>query len=142
MRVEYYSDKIVTYLINRKLNVNIDNIRNLLIDVLNNLIHNYNIDINNNYNINIYINNLYGIIVELINRESTDDVNNIELSILNDKLFLYEIDDPLNYIEDEIYYYKNKYYLNAKNMDIDLLENSKLVYDDKVYKILGRGIKI
>ena len=31
---------------------------------------------------------------------------------------------------------------NAKREDINLIENSNLVYGDIVYKIIGRGIKI
>ena len=33
-------------------------------------------------------------------------------------------------------------YTNAKREDINLIENSNLVYGDIVYKIIGRGIKI
>ena len=144
MKIEYYSDKIVTYLINRHVKLEVEDIKQLLYDVLNNLIENYNIDIRNNYDINIYINDLYGIVVELvkINSDSHDDFNSIGLNIVDEKLFLYEIDDPLDYIDNEIYYYDDKFYLNIKNIDINLFENVKIIYDDYVYKVLGRGVKI
>ncbi len=144
MKIEYYSDKIVTYLINRHVKLEVEDIKQLLYDVLNNLIENYNIDIRNNYDINIYINDLYGIVVELvkINSDSHDDFNSIGLNIVDEKLFLYEIDDPLDYIGNEIYYYDDKFYLNIKNIDINLFENVKIIYDDYVYKVLGRGVKI
>lgn len=144
MKVEYYIDKIVIYVIDRKVSDDIDNIKDLLFDVFNNLVDNYDIDIKNNYNINIYINNAYGVIVEMIKLEE-DNINNINslgLNILFDKLFLYEMDDPLDYIGGEIYYYDNKYYLNTTKVDAKLIENSKLIYDNLVYKVLGRGVKI
>lgn len=144
MKIEYYIDKIVIYVIDRKISDDIDDIRNLLYDVFNNLVDNYDIDIKNNYNVNIYINNSYGVVVEMIKLEDDefDIVNSIGLNILFDKLFLYEMDDPLDYIGNEIYYYDNKYYLNASKVDAKLIENSKLIYDNFVYKVLGRGVKI
>lgn len=144
MKIEYYIDKIVIYVIDRKVSDDIDDIRNLLYDVFNNLVDNYGIDIRNNYNINIYINNSYGVVVEMIKLEEDNitNVNNIGLNILFDKLFLYEMDDPLDYIGNEIYYYDNKYYLNASKVDAKLIENSRLIYDNFVYKVLGRGVKI
>lgn len=144
MKIEYYIDKIVIYVIDRKISDDIDDIRDLLYDIFNNLVDNYDIDIKNNYNVNIYINNSYGVVVEMIKLEEDDlnIVNNIGLNILFDKLFLYEMDDPLDYIGNEIYYYNNKYYLNASKVDAKLIENSKLIYDNFVYKVLGRGVKI
>ena len=144
MKIEYYTDKIVIYVIDRKISDDINDIKNLLFDVFNNLVDNYDIDIKNNYNVNIYINNLYGTIVEMIKleKDNKSDTNNIGLSVLFDKLFLYEVDDPLDYIGNEIYYYNDKYYLNVNKVDAKLLEVSKLIYDDFVYKVLGRGVKI
>lgn len=144
MKIEYYADKIVIYVINRKVSDNINDIKKLLFDVFNNLVDNYDIDIKNNYNVNIYINDKYGTIVEMIKLEKDDisDANNIGLNILFDKLFLYEMDDPLDYIGNEIYYYNEKYYLNVAEIDVKLLEDSKVIYDDFVYKVLGRGVKI
>lgn len=144
MKIEYYIDKIVIYVIDRKVSDDIYDIKDLLFDVFNNLVNNYDIDIKNNYNINIYINNSYGVIVEMTKLEEDDinGVNSIGLNILFDKLFLYEMDDPLDYIGEEIYYYDNKYYLNANEVDARLIENSKLIYDNFVYKVLGRGVKI
>lgn len=144
MKIEYYIDKIVIYVIDRKVSDDICDIKDLLFDVFNNLVDNYDIDIKNNYNINIYINNSYGVIVEMIKLEENDigDVNSLGLNILFDKLFLYEMDDPLDYIGSEIYYYNNKYYLNADKVDARLIENSRLIYDNFVYKVLGRGVRI
>lgn len=144
MKIDYYSDRIVIYFIGKKIKLENSDIKNLLIDIFDVLINDYGLKMNNNYSINIYINKIYGIIVELINEEVilNEDIVHINLNVMNDKLFLYEIDDPLKYINSEIYYYNDKYYLNVKKMNIDLLENTIVIYDDMVYKILGKGIKI
>lgn len=144
MKVEYYIDRIVIYVIDRKVSDDIEDIKELLYDVFNNLVDNYNIDIKNNYNLNIYVNKAYGVIVEMIKLKTnkTSSINSIGLNMFFDKLFLYEMDDPLDYIGYDIYYYNNKYYLNTDKVDARLIENSKLIYDDFVYKVLGRGVKI
>ncbi len=144
MKIDYYSDKVVIYLIGKKIKLENSSIKELLTNIFDVLVNDYDFEINNNYNINIYINEVYGIIVELINEEiiEKEDTVHINLNVMNDKLFLYEIDDPLKYINSEIYYYDDKYYLNVKKMDINLLEYTTVIYDDTVYKILGRGVKI
>lgn len=144
MKIDYYSDKVVIYLIGKKIKLENSSIKELLTNIFDVLVNDYDFEINNNYNINIYINEVYGIIVELINEEiiKKEDTVHINLNVMNDKLFLYEIDDPLKYINSEIYYYDDKYYLNVKKMDINLLEYTIVIYDDTVYKILGRGVKI
>ena len=144
MKIDYYSDKVVIYLIGKKIKLENSSIKELLTSIFDVLVNDYDFEINNNYNINIYINEVYGIIVELINEEiiKKEDTVHINLNVMNDKLFLYEIDDPLKYINSEIYYYDDKYYLNVKKMDINLLEYTTVIYDDTVYKILGRGVKI
>lgn len=144
MKIDYYKDKVVIYLINKKVKLDVDSIKDLLFDVFDTLTKDYDFKLDSSYMINIYINYIYGIVVELLktNTDYDDDTINIKLSIMDDKLFLYEIDDPLSYLNNEIYFYDNKYYLNIKDIDIKLLEYASVIYDDMVYKILGRGVKI
>lgn len=144
MKIDYYKDKVVIYLINKKVKLDVDSIKDLLFDVFDTLTKDYDFKLDSSYMINIYINYIYGIVVELLktNIDYDDDTINIKLSIMDDKLFLYEIDDPLSYLNNEIYFYDNKYYLNIKDIDIKLLEYASVIYDDMVYKILGRGVKI
>lgn len=145
MKIDYYQDKIVVYLINKKIKLEADDIKDTLFEVFDILIKDYNIKIEENYHINLYINYSYGIVLELVKLENSDydeDTISIELNILDDKLFLYEIDDPLGFTNNEIYYYDNKYYLNIKEFDIKLLERANIIYDDTVYKILGKGVRI
>lgn len=144
MKVEMLSDKIIVYLLdNKKYNEDSD-IKKMLIKVFDNLEKYYDITFTSDYNLHLYINRYYGMILEIKENEDFiyDDIVNLKLNVLRDTLFLYEVDDPLEYINYEIYYYNDKFYVNAKREDINLIENSNLVYGDIVYKIIGRGIKI
>lgn len=144
MKVEILSNTIIVYLLdNKKYNEDSD-IKKILINVFDNLEKYYNITFTSDYNLELYINRYYGMILEIKENEDFiyDDIVNLKLNVLRDTLFLYEVDDPLEYINYEIYYYNDKFYVNAKREDINLIEDSNLVYGDIVYKIIGRGIKI
>ena len=144
MKVEMLSNTIIVYLLdNKKYNEDSD-IKKMLIKVFDNLEKYYDITFTSDYNLDFYINRYYGMILEIKENEDFiyDDIVNLKLNVLRDTLFLYEVDDPLEYINYEIYYYNDKFYVNAKREDINLIENSNLVYGDIVYKIIGRGIKI
>lgn len=144
MKVEMLSNTIIVYLLdNKKYNEDSD-IKKILINVFDNLEKYYNITFTSDYNLELYINRYYGMILEIKENKDFiyDDIVNLKLNVLRDTLFLYEVDDPLEYINYEIYYYNDKFYVNAKREDINLIENSNLVYGDIVYKIIGRGIKI
>lgn len=144
MKVEMLSNTIIVYLLdNKKYNEDSD-IKKILINVFDNLEKYYNITFTSDYNLELYINRYYGMILEIKENEDfiCDDIVNLKLNVLRDTLFLYEVDDPLEYINYEIYYYNDKFYVNAKREDINLIEDSNLVYGDIVYKIIGRGIKI
>ena len=144
MKVEMLSNTIIVYLLdNNKYNEDSD-IKKILINVFDNLKKYYNITFDSDYNLELYINRYYGMILEIKENENLiyDDIVNLKLNVLRDTLFLYEVDDPLEYINYEIYYYNDKFFVNAKREDINLIENSNLVYGDIVYKIIGRGIKI
>lgn len=144
MKVEMLSNTIIVYLLdNKKYNEDSD-IKKILINVFDNLKKYYNITFDSDYNLELYINRYYGMILEITENEDFiyDDIVNLKLNVLRDTLFLYEVDDPLEYINYEIYYYNDKFYVNAKREDINLIEDSNLVYGDIVYKIIGRGIKI
>ena len=144
MKVEMLSNTIIVYLLdNNKYNEDSD-IKKILINVFDNLEKYYNITFTTDYNLELYINRYYGMILEITENEDFiyDDIVNLKLNVLRDTLFLYEVDDPLEYINYEIYYYNDKFYVNAKREDINLIEDSNLVYGDIVYKIIGRGIKI
>ena len=144
MKVEMLSNTIIVYLLDNKTYNEDSDIKKILINVFDNLEKYYNITFTSDYNLELYINRYYGMILEIKENEDFiyDDIVNLKLNVLRDTLFLYEVDDPLEYINYEIYYYNDKFYVNAKREDINLIEDSNLVYGDIVYKIIGRGIKI
>lgn len=144
MKVEMLSNTIIVYLLDNNKYNEYSDIKKILINVFDNLEKYYDITFTSDYNLELYINRYYGMILEIKENEDFiyDDIVNLKLNVLRDTLFLYEVDDPLEYINYEIYYYNDKFYVNAKREDINLIENSNLVYGDIVYKIIGRGIKI
>lgn len=131
MTYELFEDKIVIYGINKQ-KIRIDKIVNYVLKFL----KINKIKIFKHNEINIYINKNYGFIIEIY--KSIKD----GIYVNTDKLFLFEIEDPLDYFDEEIYFFDNKYYINPKIINISLFDNSLIIYDDYVYKILGRGIKI
>lgn len=141
MKVVKSLNKIIVYLYHYDKNTNITLI---VTKVLNDLNKYYNVLFIDNYNLTLYINKYYGIILEIDedNNNTYDDIIRVKLNVLNNSLFLYEVDDPLDYMDYEIYYYDNNFYVNVKKLDINLIENSTLIYGDSVYKIIGMGIKI
>ena len=135
MKVQKDIDKYIIYLYDTN-----EDIKKIVKDTIINLEKYYSISYNN-YDIRAYINKYYGIILEIKESIYTTS-NNISLKILNDTLFLYEVEDPLKYMKNDIYFYENKFYISPKKLDINLIENSNLIYGRDVYKIIGKGIKI
>lgn len=137
-------NKIIIFLANKHIEFDDDKIKLLLLGTLNILIEEYDIELKDFYTINLYNNDFYGIIIELIEEENyyNNDSINMELKVVQDKLFLYEVNDPLEYLDNDIYYYNNRYYISLKKYDIAIYENSNIIYNDDVYKVLGEGVKI
>lgn len=144
MKFEKIEDKIVIYMPGENKVFSEDEIKSLVLKIMDKLSEFYKIELSNSYSVNFYRNEYYGIIIELIddNIKFLDDIVNIDLNISLDKLFLYEIDDPLEYIDNDVYFYNKKYYISPKKYDITIFEKSNVIYDDIVYKIIGRGVKI
>ena len=139
MKFQDNLDNITVYIYDKKY-INKD-INKLIKDIFNILKKYFNYKINDSYNIKLYINKIYGMILEIsINNYIIENIINIKL--LKDVLFLYEVDDPLDYLDNEIYYYNNKYYINLKKENINIFENTNIIYGNDVYKIIGKGIKI
>lgn len=134
-------DTIIVYIYDKKyLNKNVNDV---IKQIFNNLNKYYNYYINFSYNIKLYINKYYGIILEIKEKNKIEeDLININVKVLKDVLFLYEVDDPLDYLNEEIYYYNDKYYINLKKFNINIIENSNIIYGKDVYKIIGKGIKL
>lgn len=135
MKYEVKMGTIIVFIYDSKyLNNKIDNVIDI---VLKNLKY-YDIDLKESYDIKLYLNKYYGIILEI--KENDNNIKSI--NILKNVLFLYEVEDPLDYLDNEIYYYDNDFYVNLKKDNIKIFENSNIIYGKEVYKIIGKGIKL
>lgn len=107
----------------------------------------YDINISGYYNIDVYIDDNYGLVIN-IKKEEVEYFdyfdNQIDMRIvLKNNKFLYGVEDI--YVKDiikdkiDIYFYKNKYYIDFiydVNINlISLIEFCDIVYDDEVEKI-------
>lgn len=141
MKIKLYNDKILVYIYDKKYLNN--DIKTMIINIIEDMDKYYNINIKKSYEIKLYQNKYYGMILDLKYIEKDNyDIINIKLKVLKDTLFLYQVDDPLDYLDNDVYYYKNKFYINGKNISLQLLENSILIYGKDAYKIIGSAIKI
>ena len=149
MKVDIVDDNIIVFL-NKYITKDLDYNDSKVLEVeLKNIFDKLNlyhgIKIKGYYDVHIYIDNNYGIIVELIKDDidyvDYDEVIDMKILINNVK-FLYKIDDIFEF-NDLIYLYKNSLYLDPSNIDISLFEHSKIVYKnvDEIRKY-GRILKI
>lgn len=102
---------------------------------------------------NIFLDRLYGMIIEIkkvneLKIKNIIDVNikfNLNISFLYEIDYFYLLDNKI--INQNVYYYKDKFYLELIN-DIDkikyikLLDNSNIIYDNKINEIIDKGIKL
>lgn len=153
MKVDIVEDKIIVYIKKTTIkDVNFDSIDELetyfraLLLKLKNI---YNININGFYNIKVFIDDVYGMVLD-IEKERVDcylDINQVEMRILPiHTCFLYKIEDLFKYKKTKIYEYKNNYYLKPDKKILykdylNLLENSKIVYNN-TDNIIKYGLKI
>ena len=142
MKINLYNDRIIVYIYDKKYFK--DDIKSIIIKIIEDIERYYEINIKKSYEIKLYENKYYGMILDLkyTDEKYNLDIVNIKLKILKDTLFLYQVDDPLDYLDNDIYYYENKFYINSKNVSLQLLENSILIYGKEAYKIIGSAIKI
>ena len=102
---------------------------------------------------NIFIDNMYGMIIEVEKNNGFIIKNLVDIKIkfnLNIS-FLYEVDYfyliDNNIVNQNVYFYNDKFYLeiinDMKEEDyIKLLDNSIIVYNDKINNIINNGIKL
>ena len=114
---------------------------------------NYNYKLNNYIHLEFYLNDNYGTIIKLKDYNKAfiiSDDKTVKITIHTESPFLYQIDyfdiDKNKLIKQNIYYYKNKFYLeinsNINKKDyLNLLELSEVIYED-TFDIIDKGIKI
>lgn len=141
MKIEIIGDNIIVFL-NKYITNNLDYrdskvLESELKKIFDKLEKIYNIKIKGYYDVDLYIDNNYGIIMELdeddIGYNDFDEIIDMRIRTINTRL-LYKIDDilPLN-IKHTIYLYKKNLYLeideNINNIEMGkILENSEIIY--------------
>lgn len=107
----------------------------------------------NYIHIEIFLNINYGTIIKLTDYDhpfTNKNEKTVKITIHTDTIFLYQIDYFNIYnkkrIKENIYYYKNKFYLEIKEEISEkdyqkLLELSNIIYED-TNTIMDKGIKI
>ena len=148
MKVDIVDDNIIVFLnkyIIRDLDYNDSKVLEVeLKNIFDKLNLYHGIKIKGYYDVHIYIDNDYGIVIELIK----DDIDYIDYDevidmkiLINNVKFLYKIDDIFGF-SGLIYLYKNSLYLDPTNIDISLFEHSEIVYKntDEIRKY-GRILK-
>lgn len=158
MKVILNDDKIVLYL-NKFMTEgldfkNINGLEKYFRDLFIKLREIYNIKLNGFYYVYVYVDEFYGVILELEheNIEFFDyDENDIDMHIVLEKTsFLYELEDIFDYYEllksIDIYVYKNKYYGKIKeeisdSLYMNLVEMSNIIYK-RCNDIIKYGKKI
>lgn len=88
------------------------------------------------FNVKVYVNDDYGMIMEIDNVYKYNDGVDIKINFNIDSVFLYEINDN-NAIDGNIYYYNGKYYSDC----IDDCLDSYVIYNNSL-DIINDGIKI
>ena len=130
-------DKIIIYVgnYNRKKLEDIDYLEDYFRDIFIKLKEKYNIKIHGFCNIDAYIDN-NDIVLEIVEEKELvdyyEDIIDMKISI-HESTFLYEISNILDinkHIKGEIYLYKNKFYINKKSLNLNILEHTKLIYKD------------
>lgn len=147
---DFYIIKVFNNLDNLDI-YNHDEIKDFVQDLFNKILNKYKLY--GKIVFNIFIDKLYGMIIEIKKENDLFIKNLIDIDIkfnLNIS-FLYEVDyfylSENNITNQNIYYYNNKFYLEIVN-DIDeenyfkLLDNSLIIYDDKINNIINNGIKL
>jgi hypothetical protein len=114
----------------------------------------YNYKISGDYNVRVYIDNIYGVIIELEkfydDNEFEDNIIDMRIILNHNPVVLYEVCD-YDYLKIlgsniEKYYYNNKYYCIIKGVDINkfsqFLEYSNIIYGEKAMNIIKKAKKI
>ncbi len=123
MKIEY-TDKLVIY-INKKYlenkNITFNNIENCLKEICESLKENYGIKLKGLYNIDVYIDDNYGMVLE-IEKDDLDidcyfDQIDMQIKIYNGK-FLLETSNLDSFYNHKIYIYRNKYYSDYLNIEM------------------------
>lgn len=129
------NDKITVYVENyQKSYLNdIDYLEDYFRNIFLKLKEKYNIKVQGFCNVDVYVDNTDMVLEIEEEKELVDyyeDIIDMKISI-HESTFLYEVLNLLNinkYIKNDIYLYKNKFYIRKKDANLNILEHLKLIY--------------
>lgn len=133
MHIENFDEKLIIY-VNKK--INLEDISTILLKS-----KIFGLDIKKYDNIVIYEDEILGTILELTlendNYFTSFDMN---ISVSKEKGFLLKLEENIDFdIKNDIYKYKNNYYMQVKDNDFikigRILEYSKIIYGNIIKKI-------
>lgn len=110
----------------------------------------YDLDLSGSYDINVYIDDCYGVILEIISVDDNyfDYCDVVDMNIVVSKYrnFLYKTDRFIKNIDSVIYSYNGSFYYELKNIDFLnlglVIENSDIIYGEDVYFIKKNAKKL
>jgi len=148
MKFEQVEKNLYRVYLNKKYYLfNKETIEKCVIDILQKLKRRYNLELYSIFNVLCYINNNYGIILEIereydpfaLYMKKTD----LKIKLKKDSKFLYSINDYFtrNMLKkSRIYLYNFKYYLDVEDELTNVIEHvDKIMYGDIVYSIINNN---
>lgn len=110
----------------------------------------YDLDLSGSYDINVYIDDCYGVVLEIISIDYTYfdycDVVDMNIVISKYRNFLYKSDRFIKNIDSIIYSYNGSFYYELNNIDFLklglLVENSDIIYGEDVDFVKKNGKKL
>ncbi len=109
---------------------------------------NYDIEMNGSYDINVYIDEFYGMILE-ITKEDVEyfdycDFIDMKINISKCKYFLYKLNGNLDRFNGcDLYLYDGFIYAYPRNIDFFslgiLVENSEIIYGESCLDVVSKG---
>lgn len=151
--IVFYLNKDYLNSINFNINENVEQEFKKLFIKLKNI---YNLNLNGYYEVIVYVNDIYGIIIEMEKDDDEyikifGDTLDMKITFKFDSDIFYKIEDIsfITFKNYNLYYYDNGLYLSLKNNlripykdYLYLLENSSIIYGDELRKIKGQIKKI
>lgn len=145
MKIDYINNYEYTIYLNKYYyTFDKDTIEKCIFKVLKRLKKEYNIDIYSTFNIKCYINDYYGIILNII--KETDpflkykEKTNTNIKYYEKSIFLFEIDDYFlkNKLKCKVYMYNKKHYIELMDDYFNICEHiNNIVFGDKILKIIN-----
>jgi len=145
----FYLSKEYLNKIHFKIDVDVENELKKLFLTIKNI---YNLDLKGYYEVMVYINDLYGIIIEMEKDDDEyikifGDTLDMKITFKFDCELLYKIEniDFINFGKYSLLYYNNNLYLSLadnylppREEYLKLLENSRLIYGDELNKLKNK----